>query len=124
MVRARRLASPLGVLADAGADRHGGRTRRRAGAEVRRADQRRSLVGERDPRVRPDVVFGNEAEHAELPVPSESRVVKRGSRGATIDGDDYPPVPGDVVDTTGAGDALAAGYLVGGPKLAMETAAR
>jgi sugar/nucleoside kinase (ribokinase family) len=29
-----------------------------------------------------------------------------------------------VVDVTGAGDALAAGYLVGGPDLAMETAAR
>jgi sugar/nucleoside kinase (ribokinase family) len=28
------------------------------------------------------------------------------------------------LDTTGAGDALAAGYLVGGPELAMEAAAR
>jgi sugar/nucleoside kinase (ribokinase family) len=70
------------------------------------------------------VVFGNEAEHSEVKVPSEVRVVKRGARGATIDGQDYPPVPGDVVDTTGAGDALAAGYLVGGPALAMEAAAR
>lgn len=75
-------------------------------------------------RIRPDVVFGNEPEHAELQVPSDIRVVKRGAAGATIDGRDYPPVPGDVVDTTGAGDALAAGYLVGGPKLAMEAAAR
>jgi sugar/nucleoside kinase (ribokinase family) len=81
-------------------------------------------LSQRFVRIRPDVVFGNEAEHAELPVPSETRVVKRGPRGATIDGEDYPPVPGEVVDTTGAGDALAAGYLVGGPKLAMETAAR
>ena len=75
-------------------------------------------------RIRPDVVFGNEAEHAELTVPSDARVVKRGASGATIDGQDYLPVPGDVVDTTGAGDALAAGYLVGGPELAMEAAAR
>lgn len=75
-------------------------------------------------RVRPDVVFGNEAEHAALPIPSEMRVVKRGADGATIDGRDLPPVAGDVVDTTGAGDALAAGYLVGGPELAMEAAAR
>ena len=75
-------------------------------------------------RIRPDVVFGNEAEHAELAVPSEVRVVKRGPAGATFDGRDYAPVPGDVVDTTGAGDALAAGYLVGGPELAMEAAAR
>src|SRR5439155_341183 len=29
-----------------------------------------------------------------------------------------------VVDTTGAGDALAAGFLVGGPELALEAAAR
>jgi sugar/nucleoside kinase (ribokinase family) len=81
-------------------------------------------LAERFVRIRPNVVFGNEAEHAELPVPSENRVVKRGARGATIDGVDHPPVPGEVVDTTGAGDALAAGYLVGGPELAMEAAAR
>ncbi len=81
-------------------------------------------LAERFVRIRPDVVFGNEAEHGALRVPSEQRVVKRGAQGATIDGEDYAPVPADVVDTTGAGDALAAGYLVGGPKLAMETAAR
>jgi ribokinase len=80
------------------------------------------LVGRFD-RMKPDVAFGNEAEHAELPVASEL-IVKRGARGATIAGADYPPAPGDVVDTTGAGDALAAGYLVGGPELAMEAAAR
>jgi ribokinase len=75
-------------------------------------------------RIRPDVVFGNEGEHAELSVPSDARVVKRGPRGATIDSQDYLPVPGEVVDTTGAGDALAAGYLVGGAELAMDAAAR
>ena len=32
--------------------------------------------------------------------------------------------PTEVVDTTGAGDALAAGFLVGGPELALEAAAR
>jgi ribokinase len=81
-------------------------------------------LAERFVLIRPDVVFGNEAEHAELPVPSEIRVVKRGPAGATFDDRDLPPAPGEVVDTTGAGDALAAGYLVGGPELAMETAAR
>jgi sugar/nucleoside kinase (ribokinase family) len=30
----------------------------------------------------------------------------------------------EVVDTTGAGDALAAGWIVGGPELALEAAAR
>jgi sugar/nucleoside kinase (ribokinase family) len=34
------------------------------------------------------------------------------------------PVAGEVVDATGAGDALAAGFLVGGPQLAVEAAAR
>ncbi len=84
----------------------------------------RDRLADRFVRIRPDVVFGNEAEHAELSVPSENRVVKRGERGASFDGLELPPVPGEVVDTTGAGDALAAGYLVGGPKLAMEAAAR
>jgi sugar/nucleoside kinase (ribokinase family) len=84
----------------------------------------REELGKRFARIRPDVVFGNEAEHEELPVPSEVRIVKRGPGGATIDGRDLLPVAGDVVDTTGAGDALAAGYLVGGPELAMEAAAR
>ncbi|HET7856911.1 MAG TPA: PfkB family carbohydrate kinase [Gaiellaceae bacterium] len=84
----------------------------------------RDVLAERFTRIRPDVVFGNEAEHEELPLPSDIRVVKRGPRGATIDGRDLPPTPGEVLDTTGAGDALAAGYLVGGPELAMEAAAR
>ena len=57
--------------------------------------------------------FGNEPEHAELPVPSDIRIVKRGAEGATIGGQDYPPVPGDVVDTTGAGDAFHGGLLYG-----------
>ena len=81
-------------------------------------------LGDRLRRIRPDVVFGNEAEHAELPLSSGIRVVKRGPGGARFDGQELLPVSGDVVDTTGAGDALAAGYLVGGPDLAMEAAAR
>jgi sugar/nucleoside kinase (ribokinase family) len=81
-------------------------------------------LAERLVRIEPEAVFGNEAEHAEVPVSSEMVIVKRGAGGATIAGADYRPPPGDVVDTTGAGDALAAGYLVGGPELAMEAAAR
>jgi sugar/nucleoside kinase (ribokinase family) len=84
----------------------------------------RERLAERFVRIRPDVVFGNEAEHAELSVPSEVRVVKRGPAGATIGGESFRNVPGEVVDTTGAGDALAAGYLVGGPELAMQAAGR
>src|SRR5215210_3505024 len=84
----------------------------------------RRALAERFARVRPDVVFGNEGEHDELPVPGEVSIVKRGAQGATIGDRTYTPVAGPVVDTTGAGDALAAGYLVGGAELAMETAAR
>jgi ribokinase len=55
-------------------------------------------------------------------------VLKHGARGATfvIDGvgDDREPAAGPVVDVTGAGDALAAGFLVGGADQAMATAAR
>ena len=84
----------------------------------------REQLAERLERVRPDIVFGNEAEHEELPVDPQLRVTKRGPRGASIDGRDLPPLPGEVLDTTGAGDAFAAGYLVGGADLAMEAAAR
>jgi sugar/nucleoside kinase (ribokinase family) len=37
---------------------------------------------------------------------------------------ELPAVAAEVVDATGAGDALAAGFLVGGPELAVEAAAR
>ena len=84
----------------------------------------RDQLAERLARMKPDAVFGNEAEHEELPVATDLRITKRGPRGASMDGQHLPPAPGEVVDTTGAGDALAAGYLVGGPQLAMEAAAR
>ena len=52
-------------------------------------------------------------------------VVKRGPRGCTVVTEDaridLAPVPAEVVDTTGAGDALAAGFLLGD---SLEEAAR
>ena len=51
-------------------------------------------------------------------------ILKRGPRGASFDGVEHAAVPAEALDTTGAGDALAAGYLVGGPELAMAAAAR
>ena len=74
--------------------------------------------------LRPDVVFANERERDALGEMRTTWVVKRGAGGLTANGRDYPAVPCDVVDTTGAGDALAAGYLVGGPELGLEAAAR
>lgn len=76
--------------------------------------------------LQPDIVFGNEAELAALGTepPARTVVVKRGAAGFTVDGREVPAAPAQVVDTTGAGDALAAGFLVGGPELAAEAAAR
>jgi ribokinase len=73
----------------------------------------------------PNVVFANEGELAAIggSVPG-TLVLKRGADGFSADGQDYPAVDAEVVDTTGAGDALAAGYLIGGPELAAEAAAR
>jgi sugar/nucleoside kinase (ribokinase family) len=43
----------------------------------------------------------------------------------TADGvERHPALPADVVDTTGAGDALAAGFLLGGIELGLEASAR
>jgi sugar/nucleoside kinase (ribokinase family) len=78
-------------------------------------------------RLAPDVVFANEDEERVLGgrVPGPGWITKRGSAGATFDGVERDALPvGRVVDSTGAGDALAAGWIVGGPDLALEAAAR
>jgi ribokinase len=73
----------------------------------------------------PDLVFANEGELAAIggDVPG-TLVLKRGGDGFSVDGARHAALPAEVVDTTGAGDALAAGYLVGGPELAAQAAAR
>jgi sugar/nucleoside kinase (ribokinase family) len=70
-------------------------------------------------RVAPDIVLGNEQEHATLgELPAPSWALKRGARGCVVarDGErlELPAHPAAVVDTTGAGDAFAAGFLLGG----------
>ena len=78
----------------------------------------------------PDVIFANEAEWEIVGAAyglAPTAVVKRGARGLLVLGEERVELPareGEVVDATGAGDALAAGFLVGGPELALEAAAR
>ncbi len=74
--------------------------------------------------LRPDLIFATEAERAAVPEFDSAWVIKLGARGARFPEGLYPAAAVDVVDTTGAGDALAAGYLVGGPDCAIKAAAR
>jgi ribokinase len=79
----------------------------------------------------PALVFANRAEWESLGLDQGRQrfdlVLKRGATGACfyVAGQpiDEAAHPGHVVDVTGAGDALAAGYLVGGSRLAMMAAA-
>ena len=73
----------------------------------------------------PRVVFGTE-EEADLvgEVPGSEMVVKLGARGVRIGGVVHPAQQVRAVDATGAGDAFAAGYLLGGIRLGLEAAAR
>jgi sugar/nucleoside kinase (ribokinase family) len=86
-------------------------------------DTFRAVVGD----LGPDVVFANEDEERAVggPIAGTAWILKRGARGCSFDGDERPALPVEhVVDSTGAGDALAAGWIVGGPDLALEAAAR
>ncbi|MDQ6818761.1 MAG: carbohydrate kinase family protein [Actinomycetota bacterium] len=72
----------------------------------------------------PDLAFATEAERAAVPAFDTAWVIKLGARGARFPEGLYPAPSVVAVDTTGAGDALAAGYLVGGPELAIQAATR
>ena len=79
--------------------------------------------------VGPEVVFATEEEAAVVGATEAATVVvKRGERGCVVrSGDDereYAAHEADVVDATGAGDAFAAGFLVGGAEVALDAAAR
>jgi len=79
---------------------------------------------ERVRRIAPELVFATEREQAALGELDTRWIVKRGRDGIRVDGVDHPALAADVVDTTGAGDALAAGFLVGGAALGLQAAAR
>ena len=128
------MSSPI----DAAATRAAGLVRAGGGTVSVDLASRRVIVDFGPERLRrvlgelgPELVFANEEERAELgPGAAEDAtwVLKRGAAGAAVERDgqksEFPAVPAEVIDTTGAGDAFAAGYLVGGVELALETAAR
>jgi sugar/nucleoside kinase (ribokinase family) len=92
-----------------------------AAIEAAGVDEFRGLLSH----IRPEVVFANEEEAALVgEIETEMLVVKRGAGGIVVSGVDYEAKPAEVVDTTGAGDALAAGFLLGGPDLGLDAAAR
>jgi ribokinase len=72
----------------------------------------------------PEVVFANERERAAFGDLETRWVVKRGADGVRVDGADHAAHDVAVVDTTGAGDAFAAGFLIGGVELGLDAAAR
>jgi sugar/nucleoside kinase (ribokinase family) len=74
--------------------------------------------------VAPDIVFANDHERSTVGELDTRWVMKRGADGVHVDGRDYDALSSNVVDTTGAGDALAAGFLIGGVGLGLEAAAR
>jgi len=81
----------------------------------------RELLGS----VAADVIFGTEDEAAILGGGLTGRmVVKLGKAGVRVAGRRYPALPTVAVDATGAGDAFAAGYLIGGVELGLTAAAR
>lgn len=83
-------------------------------------------------RLRPEAVFATDDEWATHPdgfgvSHATALVLKHGAAGATFRAGGVTvdrAAPTEPVDVTGAGDALAAGYLIGGVDLAMEAAAR
>jgi sugar/nucleoside kinase (ribokinase family) len=77
--------------------------------------------------IAPDVVFANDEEAREVGTELVEAlwIVSHGARGCSFGDELREALPvSQVVDTTGAGDALAAGWIVGGPDLALEAAAR
>ena len=70
-------------------------------------------------------MFGNQAETDLVGELDEVAVVtKLGADGVIVGGRHFPALRTEPVDATGAGDAFAAGYLVGGVAVGLAAAAR
>jgi ribokinase len=125
------LASPIDTAAVRAAElarAHGARLSVDLSAWTRIREHGAARFREQLEALAPDVVFGNAEEWDELGVVGDTRIVKRGASGFdVVHGDETeqcqaPDV--SVVDTTGAGDALAAGFLLGGAEIAVAAAGR
>ena len=75
-------------------------------------------------RVAASVAVGQEEAELVGEVPGSEMVVKLGPRGVRAGGVTHAARPVRAVDATGAGDAFAAGYLLGGVRLGLDAAAR
>lgn len=127
------LATPIDTAAFRAAElarAHGARVSVDLSAWTRIREYGPARFREQLERLAPDLVFANEAEWEVVGAAyalASTAVVKRGARGMLLLGEERRELPAhdvEVVDATGAGDALAAGFLVGGPELALEAAAR
>jgi ribokinase len=75
--------------------------------------------------LQPDLVLGNKAETDLIgELPGTIVITKLGPGGVIVDGQHHPAATTEPADATGAGDAFAAGYLVGGVHLGLAAAAR
>jgi sugar/nucleoside kinase (ribokinase family) len=112
----------------AGAALHAAELARAEGASISVDLSAWSLIDERfRERVRrcePETVLATEAERDAFGPLDAAWVVKRGPDGVNVAGVDHPALPTEIVDPTGAGDAFAAGFLVGGVQLGLEAASR
>lgn len=73
----------------------------------------------------PELVLGTEEEHELVgPLTAATVVVKLGADGCRVNGEHHAARPAELVDGTGAGDAFAAGFLVGGVEVALAAGAR
>lgn len=73
----------------------------------------------------PELVFGNKAETELIgALPGAQLITKLGPGGVIAGGQHFPAAATEPADATGAGDAFAAGYLVGGVQLGLAAAAR
>jgi sugar/nucleoside kinase (ribokinase family) len=74
--------------------------------------------------LRPDVILGNEPETRLAAPQAATVIVKLGPGGVRLNGELWPAHPARPADSTGAGDAFAAGFLLGGVDAGLAAAAR